>query len=93
MKEWTDEQRATQDALQAALEAHNRAWSPAGADPGLLVDWVVVTQTTRFDDDGDRISAYGLIFAGGQMDEHRAVGLLDYGSHLLKFGGRSEPEE
>lgn len=88
----TDEQRATQQALQEALEAHSRAWSPEGEDPGLLVDWIVVTQTTRFDDEGDRESAYGLIFAGGQMDEHRAIGLLDYGAYLLKFGARSEEE-
>ena len=88
----TDEQRAAQEALQAALEAHNRAWTPPGEDPGLLVDWIVVGQTTRFDDDGDRVSAYDLIFAGGQMDEHRAVGLLDYGAYLLKFGARSEEE-
>ena len=89
----SDEQRATQEALQAALEAHSRAWARPGEDPGLLVDWTVVTQTTRFDDEGNRESAYGLIFAGGQMDEHRAIGLLDYGIYLLKFGSRADPEE
>lgn len=88
----TEEQRAAEAQLQEALEAHVRAWKPAHED-GLLVDWTIVAQLTSFDDDGDRQSAYHLIFGGGQMDEHRAIGLLDYGIHLLKFGARDDLDE
>lgn len=81
---FTDGQNEVQQELQDVLERHVRAFSDE--DPGLLVDWACVAQLTRFGDDGAKESAYHLIFAGGEMEEHRAIGLWEMGIHLLKFG-------
>lgn len=88
---WTTEQRQAQEELQGAIEQHIQAFGVAG--DGLLVDWALVMQLTGFDEDGDRTTVYHLAFATGQLDDHRAVGLFDYASHLVRFGASTTGQQ
>jgi hypothetical protein len=80
----TDEQKAAQEALQTAVERHIAAYRDG--DTGVVADWILVTSTAGFGDRGQGTSAYYLAFMGGEMAEHRAIGLLDWGKHMLKAG-------
>ena len=47
---------------------------------GVLTEWVVVSATQRFDDDGVGVTQVGITLpdGGGQVPYHRVMGLLDY---------------
>ena len=47
---------------------------------GVLTEWVLVTATQRFDEDGDGLTQVGITLpdGGGQVPYHRVMGLLDY---------------
>ena len=96
---FTPEQRATQARLQAAVEdqiAQYRADNVhrgQSEDTGVVTDWVLVVSTTGFDRDGDEESGYYLSYAGGQMPDHRAIGLLHYGIHMIKTGAAPDFED
>lgn len=77
------ERKAAQEALQLAVERHVRAYRDG--DTGVVSDWILVSTTTGFNGD-DVTSAYYLAYMGGQMPEHRALGLLHWGVHMLKSG-------
>lgn len=82
----TPEQQAAQEELQRALERHVKAFKPDMSDGELLVDWACIAQLTRFNEQGNRESAYQLIYANGAMEEHRAKGLFYHALHLVDFG-------
>lgn len=78
----TPEQKAANEQLTEAIQAARQAY---GYDDGFLItDWVVLTAETRFDDDGDQISAYGKLYRDGQMPDYRALGLLEIHRELLR---------
>lgn len=84
-----DRQRAANNALDAAIREHVNAYRTADdgqVDDGMVVDFVVVVQTASFDGDGDEMSAYYMAYSNGSMPEHRAVGLLHWGIHMVKTG-------
>ncbi len=83
----TDEQNASQANLQRAIEQHIRVHSDS-ATPELVVDWAAIVEVVSYDDEGDRCVGYHLIFAGGEMSDHRALGLYEQGSHLVRHGQR-----
>jgi len=47
---------------------------------GVIVEWVLVYATQRYDSDGDGITQVGTLLpdGGGQVPYHRMMGLLDY---------------
>lgn len=47
---------------------------------GVLVEWVVVAASQRYDEDGDGITQVGTLLpdGGGAVPYHRLMGLLDY---------------
>ncbi|WP_330479930.1 hypothetical protein OG301_38995 (plasmid) [Streptomyces platensis] len=47
---------------------------------GVLVEWVIVAASQRYDEDGDGITQIGVLVpdGGGQVPYHRIMGLLDY---------------
>jgi hypothetical protein len=47
---------------------------------GVLTEWVLVTSTQRYDQDGDGLTQVGITLpnGGGQVPFHRVMGLLDY---------------
>lgn len=50
---------------------------------GILTEWVVVTATTRYDDEGP-ITQVGTILPGDEVPFHRMMGLLDYALTLAR---------
>lgn len=88
-----------QAELQAAIEkqvsvyrAQNVARGQA-KDMGMVTDWVLVVSTIDYDKDGDQQSGYYMSYAGGQMPDHRAIGLLTYGVHMIKTGVLPDNED
>lgn len=47
---------------------------------GVLIEWVVVAASQRYDEDGDGITQVGTLVpdGGGAVPWHRMMGLLDY---------------
>lgn len=88
----TPEQKEAQEALEIAIRAHTEAWKDEEpqSTSEVLVEWVVVMYLTGWDDDGDEVAAYRFAFPNGQLADHKACGLLEYGAHLLKYGRRTE---
>lgn len=78
------ERMDAQDNLQRAVERHVAAYR--GDDDGIVADWVLISSTSGFDDDGKGTSGYYLAFMGGEMAEHRAVGLMMWGKHMIESG-------
>lgn len=82
MSDLTPEQRSAQRKLQEAIEEQVAQYRDD--DRGVVTDWVVVMATEGYSSEGNAQSAYYLAFANGEMAEHRAVGLLEWGVHMLK---------
>lgn len=88
----TPEQKAATERLHEAILATQTAF---GYDNQFMVtDWMVLTAETRFDDDGDQISAYSRLYSNGQMPDYRALGLLEVHRTYLRnrLGGPGEEE-
>lgn len=73
----TPEQQAADDALTAAIQQCHEAYD---WDAGVLTEYVVVTASMRWDDDGTGITAIGTIFRDSNLPYHHALGLTDYAS-------------
>lgn len=73
-------------ALEEALEALNRAYAAeADCEPGILVDYIVLYATRRYDEDGDPLTAYGMQWPSDSRTSHyAALGLLDYAREKIK---------
>jgi hypothetical protein len=78
------QQKAAQEKLEEAVQQHVAAYR--GDDDGVIADWILVTSTSGYDADGDGTSGYYMAYQGGEMSEHRAVGLLEWGKHMLTIG-------
>lgn len=76
MLDFTADQLKAQEELQIAIEKHSRAFrrSPDDHTPEILTDWILVACVVEFDGDERRVS-YHMGFPGGQLEEHRAIGL------------------
>lgn len=86
----TPEQQEAQEALHRAVVQHVAAFRPEGSDPSreMISDWIVVAGVVSFNEEGERLTAYNLAYSDGEMDEHRAVGLLHVGQRLMMDGER-----
>lgn len=76
------EQVAADDALTTAIERVLQAYGDDQAY--VLTEYVVVTSQQRFDEDGDGITAVGLMFRDSAVPTHRALGLCEYASTRLR---------
>lgn len=86
----TDEQKAADEALTAAILKCREAY---GADNQyLLTDYMVLTAETRFDEDGDQITAYTRIYREGDMPWYRILGLIDVHRQLVHHHFTSDDE-
>lgn len=85
----TPEERATNDAIEAAIEAYREAWrvSHPESTHGTLVDWIVIAAETKPDmeDSSEDITAYSIIMPGGGIPWYRARGLLEAGITYLEL--------
>lgn len=84
------------DDLRAAITAVAADTEGADADMGILVDFIVISQWTRFNDDGNEETAYYMLFPDGQLTHHRAMGLAEYGRQRLiqqMYGSAGGSEE
>ncbi len=79
----TTEQIAADDALTAAIQQVITVY--ADDDHAyLLSEYVVALARQRFDDDGQGVTAIGMIFRDGDVPEHRALGLLEHARIQLR---------
>lgn len=67
-------------AAYARLEEAIREVNELGGGEGVLTEWLVVTATHSYDDDGDVLTQIGKLLpgGGGQVPYHHMMGLLDY---------------
>ena len=72
----SDEKKAAYQRLADAIDEVARL---EGAQ-GVLTEWVLVTATQHYDEDGDGLTQVGITLpdGGGQVPYHRVMGLLDY---------------
>jgi len=83
----TQEERDTNDLIEAAIEAYREAYRNAHpeATHGTMTDWVVIAAETKpnMDEPEDDVTAYSIIMPGGSIPWYRARGLLQAGIHYL----------
>lgn len=73
------EQQAAYRELDEAIAKLHRVF----ADPGLLVEWVVITTLTDPRDDGsDRVSTSW--FGSSNQPMYRALGLVEYAGTIIR---------
>lgn len=77
----TPEQKAADEQLTAAIEAHQRAY---GEPPAVLSEYVVLAASHRWDDDGEPVTAVALIYRDGDLPWHRALGLVELARTRMK---------
>jgi hypothetical protein len=81
-------QRNLEKAVMDHVDAYRES-SDGEVDHGVVIDFVVVAQTDTPREDGDDLVAYYLAYSTGSMPNHRAVGLLEWGKHLMMNGAAS----
>ena len=72
----SDDKKAAYRKLEEAIHAV----TDAEGFQGVLVEWIVVAASQRYDEDGDGITQVGTLLpdGGGAVPYHRVIGLLDY---------------
>ena len=83
----SEEERKTNDAIEAAIDAYRVAYRAAHpeATHGTLTDWVVVAAETKPDmeDPSEDVTAYSIIMPNGGIPWYRSMGLLQAGVHYF----------
>ncbi|HEX6682965.1 MAG TPA: hypothetical protein VF062_09235 [Candidatus Limnocylindrales bacterium] len=79
----TPEQKAADEALTAAVEQALTAYG-SEEQSYVLTEYVVLTAQTRYDEDGDAVTAVGIVYRDGDVPHHRALGLIDYAATRLR---------
>lgn len=77
MDDRTDDQRAADEQLKAAVLAVCEAYCEPG-ETWAPLEYVCIYSMTRWDDDGDQLSAVGTAVDGGTTPIHRLLGLTEY---------------
>lgn len=82
----TQEQADAQNALERAIADHVQAFrGPYADNPEMTGDWMLIASVTSLEGI-EQMTAYHLGFSGGEMEEHRAYGLLRIADKLLTEG-------
>lgn len=92
MSSRTPEQVAADDALTAAIEQTLAAYDDGG-QAYVLTEYVVVTSQQRFDEDGDGITAVGLMSRDCDVPLHRLLGLVEYAAARLRKSAAADDED
>lgn len=88
----TPEQRKAHEVLDEAIKEVLRLQGVKDEDPDeaepfpMLVDWIVVAEGMRYEENGDSVGYHNIIFRGGQVRLSVALGLLDIGDSMLREG-------
>jgi hypothetical protein len=87
----TEQQDIAQANLHRAIAEHIAAFRPSLSDSTreMIGDWIVVGNVVSFSDEG-KMTAYHIAYSDGEMEEHRAIGLLRYAEGLVANGERVE---
>lgn len=81
----TPDQLRAHEELDAAIKKVLELQGVEGDEPmPTLVDWIVVCEGMRFDDEGDSVGYHNILFRGGQVRRSVALGLLDIGLELME---------
>lgn len=87
----TPEQKAANDRLhEAVVDMIGTVGN--GMEDGLVTDWVIVAAQEKFDDEGDRVTSYNMVYRDGSLPTHITTGLLRCGLDLIS-GGWSKVED
>jgi len=93
----SQEERRTNDAIEAAIEAYRIAYRDANpeATHGTMTDWIVIAAETKpdMDDPEDDVTAYSIIMPGGGIPWYRARGLLEAGIRYLAMPDKEEHDD
>jgi hypothetical protein len=85
----TPEQKAADDRLEDAVKAAMDAYDLTN---GALVDVLVLTAQTRFDDEGEQYTTVGRLTLGG-MPHYRILGLLDFAQAAYRSDIATSPSD
>ena len=83
MSSRSPEQVAADEALTAAIQQALLAYADDGY-AWVPTEYVVVLSQTRFDEDGDGITAVGMIYRDCDVPQHRALGLVEYAATRMR---------
>jgi hypothetical protein len=61
------------------------------ADAGVLTAYMLVCHQTKWDEDGDAVDTYPLIYKGGLQSRHINIGLLEVARDLYRSSLLREP--
>jgi hypothetical protein len=69
-----------------AIEAHSRALGEeADAEPGIVIDYLVVYAVRSFNEDGETTTRIGITWPhDGRSSIHAGLGLLDYAQTRIR---------
>ena len=82
------EVKAAQENLDEAVQRMHRA---LGSDGGsLFVDYVLIIEGSKLDEEGHGITVVDTVFRGGEMRLTTALGLMDLGYDRVKDGSEKE---
>lgn len=88
----TPEERAANDAIEAAIEAYRDAYRKAHPDSthGTLVDWILVAAEVQpnMENPEEDVTAFSIIMPNGGIPWYRGRGLLEAG--ILYLGKMQE---
>lgn len=78
--------KAVDVALDNCVDDLNRAYSERDLENvGVVVDYILVYATRRYDEEGDAVTAYGTVWPSDQRTSHYAgLGLLEYAREKIK---------
>lgn len=76
-----EEEQAAERVLRKAIEDHIEAhgWNK----DLLLTSYMVICAQTGYDDDGDLISAYPVMYMDGLQPDHTVLGLLETARRII----------
>lgn len=78
----TPEQVAADEALTAAVEQAMRAYGDG--EPRVLSEYLVIGALQQWDNDGDMLTAVGVLHRDSDVPTHRALGLVEYAAVRLR---------
>lgn len=88
----TPEQKAADEALTAAIEAHVKAYVDDGHG-WVMSEYVVVLSQHRYDENGDGHTGVGIAYRDGDVPVHRALGLVEYAATRMRALITSDDED
>jgi hypothetical protein len=86
-----EEERAAQRILDEAVENFIRVMK--WGEGMVMTGWALVGHQAGFDDEGNDRSSYPIIYQGGSMPDHAAIGLFRIGIDTVRGVGRWGTDE